>query len=76
MLKHVRNSIVVTHEVQMDDQANWISIPFEIAYLAGLVFYPPSSYTMPPSFVVDAPLSFAALQVVFAAPPSVLLLFH
>jgi len=51
-------------------------MPLEIAYLARLVFYP-TSYIVPPSFIV-APLFsvvFAALQVVFATPPCVIVAF-
>ena len=46
----------------MDGQANATSMPFEIAYLVGLVFAPPSTYIGPPFAV-------SALQAASAAPP-------
>jgi len=64
---NVKHSIFLTHEVQMDDQANLTLTPFGIACLAGLVFYPPSSYIVPPSFVVGPPFSvFSPAFSVFA----------
>ena len=64
MHENVRPSISLTHEVQMDGQANLTSMPFEIAYLVGLVFAPPSAYIVPPFAV-------SALQAASATPPFV-----
>ena len=61
----------------MDDQASWTRVPFGIAYLARIVFDPPSSYIVPlaffvapPSYVYALPSFLVAVQAVFAAPPS------